>query len=373
MVETITPVVYGGRARWVGALILHALGATLAAVLFGAALGAVGGMLGAPFGRAGMLVVGAFALLYAAGTLPGVHVAVPQLRRQVPDWWRTFFSPPVTAFLYGAGLGIGFLTFLTTGALVVVAIAAAASGSVWVGVLLMAPFGVARGLSAIVAANVTTVDAGPRLVDRLAGRSDVLRRTTIGAVLVLVGVLGLVAGLRGSGGWADLAVAVLAVTFGWAATSKLVGGRRWRTTLTAHRLIAGIARVAFRGVPALELVVPILALAGYQRAAAAWALVLLAGFTAEVVRVRVAVGADVPCGCFGRRGERGTGSQLARNGGLAAVALVGLFGASNEPIMRWPGAPGTGEVLPMVLATAGIAVAVFAAWQAAVWLGKGRA
>src|SRR5919108_375060 len=39
MVETITPVVYGGRARWVVALALHVLGATVTAALFGAALG----------------------------------------------------------------------------------------------------------------------------------------------------------------------------------------------------------------------------------------------------------------------------------------------------------------------------------------------
>jgi len=55
MVETITPVVHGGRARWMGALLLHALGATAAAAVFGAALGGIGRMLGAPWGRAGLL------------------------------------------------------------------------------------------------------------------------------------------------------------------------------------------------------------------------------------------------------------------------------------------------------------------------------
>ena len=56
MVETITPVVYGGRGRWVGALAVHVLGATLTAALFGAALGATGAALGAPYGRAGLLL-----------------------------------------------------------------------------------------------------------------------------------------------------------------------------------------------------------------------------------------------------------------------------------------------------------------------------
>ena len=93
MVETITPVVYGSRARWIRGVVLHVLGATLTAAAFGAALAALGLRIGAPFGRAGLVLVAGVALVYAAGTLPGVEVPVPQLRRQVPDWWRTFFSP----------------------------------------------------------------------------------------------------------------------------------------------------------------------------------------------------------------------------------------------------------------------------------------
>ncbi|HEY7476859.1 MAG TPA: MauE/DoxX family redox-associated membrane protein [Actinomycetota bacterium] len=373
MAESITPVVYGGRSRWVGALVVHALGATLAAAVFGAVLGAIGALLGAPFGRAGLVLVSAIAVVYAVGTLPHVSVAVPQLRRQVPDWWRTFFSPHVTAFLYGAGLGIGFLTFLTGGALVVVSVAAVASGSPWVGVLLLAPFGLVRGLSAIVAGNVTTDEAGPRLVDRLVARPDRWRRVAIGGVLVVVAVLSITAATGSSDGWAALAVATLAVTFAWAAAAKVMGARRWRGVVAAHRLPTAAERLAFRGVPAVEALVPILAIAGYRVAASAWALVLVAGFAVETVRVRTVLGPDVPCGCFGGRVERGTGWLLARDAGLAALAVVGVAAGVDEPLLRWPGAPGPGEILPMVLATVGIAVGAFAAWQAAVWLGKGRA
>ena len=42
MVETISPVVYGTRTRWVGALALHAAGATATAAAFGAAVAAAG-------------------------------------------------------------------------------------------------------------------------------------------------------------------------------------------------------------------------------------------------------------------------------------------------------------------------------------------
>ena len=46
MAQTITPVVYGGRTKWLGALALHVIGATLTAVVFGAGLGLLGGLLG---------------------------------------------------------------------------------------------------------------------------------------------------------------------------------------------------------------------------------------------------------------------------------------------------------------------------------------
>ena len=125
MVETITPVVYGGRARWAAALALHVLGATATAALFGAALGLVGGLLEAPWGRAGAAFLAVVALVYALGELPRVTATVPQLRRQVPDWWREFFSWPLAATLYGAGLGVGFFTYVSHGTLVAVASAIA--------------------------------------------------------------------------------------------------------------------------------------------------------------------------------------------------------------------------------------------------------
>ena len=110
MVETITPVVHGGRAwRWAGSVALHVTGAVASSAAFGVALGSAGALLGAPWGGSGSLLVAVVAGLYLLreGTL--VQLQVPQLRRQVPQWWRTFFPVPVAAFLYGAGLGVGTL------------------------------------------------------------------------------------------------------------------------------------------------------------------------------------------------------------------------------------------------------------------------
>src|SRR5512134_2076601 len=129
MVETITPVVHGGRrSRWARFLVLHVAGAMAAAAAFGAILGGAGALLGAPWGAAGLGLVAALAALYLAREVFGLRVPVPQLRRQVPDWWRTYFPFGPASFLYGIGLGVGFLTYLSHGTLVVISAAAVASG-----------------------------------------------------------------------------------------------------------------------------------------------------------------------------------------------------------------------------------------------------
>ncbi len=81
-----------------------------------------------PGAAAGAVIVAGVALLYLVRELTGIRIPVPQLRRQVPDWWRTYFGRPLAAFLYGAGLGVGFFTFLGHGTLVVVTVGVAATG-----------------------------------------------------------------------------------------------------------------------------------------------------------------------------------------------------------------------------------------------------
>src|SRR5205809_2949942 len=114
MAQTITPVVHGGRrGRWARSVAAHVVGATASAAALGAALGAAGRVLGGPWGRAGLAAVAVVAVLYSARELLGLSVPLPNLHRQVPEWWRTFFPPPVAALLYGAELGVGFVTFLS--------------------------------------------------------------------------------------------------------------------------------------------------------------------------------------------------------------------------------------------------------------------
>jgi hypothetical protein len=370
MVETITPVVYGGRARWIGALVLHVAGATSTAALFGAVAGALGALLGAPWGRAGMVALALSAAVYAIAETPRVTATVPQLRRQVPDWWRGFFSWPIAATLYGAGLGIGFFTYLSHGTLVVVCAAALVSGDPFMGAMVVGIFGLARGLSAVRGANVRSQQESQRLVDVLAGSSDRGRAIANGAASATIGVLAVGVALRTTGGWSSLATAALAAAFAWAAIAKLVDAQAWRRTLAAHELPSWVERFARRAVPVAETAVPALALTGETRVAGAWALVLVGAFTVEAVRAWRHFGAQVPCGCFGGREPVAPGALLTRNAVLAVTALV--VASSAAPVSRtWPALPPEGEALPMVLAVAGVVVAAATAWTATRWLGRG--
>jgi hypothetical protein len=372
MVETITPVVYGGRARWVAALTLHAAGAIVTAAVFGLALGLLGRALGAPWGRAGSLALATLAVLYAVAELPRVPVVVPQLRRQVPDWWREEFGWPVAATLYGAGLGIGFFTYLGHGTLVVVAAGAVAIGNPWLGALIVATFGATRGLSAAVSAGVSDVEESRRLVDRLNARSAGRRAAANAAVMVGVGGSALALAVRSDDGWVAFSAAVLACVFGWAAAAKTFRHRRWGRTLAAHELPRMIRRVASWGTPIAEALVPLLALLGAERAAAAWSLVLLVAFSIELVRVRASMGPRVPCGCFGGRSTIASGTLWARNASLSGLAVVVMAFGTDAPVLDWPGRPGPGEVLPMLLATVGLAVAGLTVWRANAWLSGSR-
>ncbi len=373
MVETISPVVHGGRARWLGTLALHTFGATGTAALFGAALGRIGGVLGAPWQRSGLLALATVAALYALGALTPLRVPVPQLRRQVPDWWRTFFGRSFAAVLYGAGLGIGFLTYLSTGTLVVVAFAATASGRPAIGAAIVGPFGLVRGLSAVVSWRSVTQEQSRALVDRLVAGPGSARRIANGVALVLIALAAVAASARvAAGSWWPLSAAVLASVFAWATASKVVGWRRWLRALAAHGLPPALERVAAWAVPVVEAFVPVLVVAGMPRLAAMWSAVLLMVFSLAIVRARKRLGRRVPCGCFGGREAVDVRAALARNLALILTSAFVFARASDVPLISWPGMPTAGEVLPATLTFGALAVSALAAWRASAWLARGR-
>jgi hypothetical protein len=168
MVETITPVVYGnGHSTYRRAVVLFVASSTLSGATVGVALGALGGLAGAPWGAAGTWLVAATALLYVLREAGAARMPVPARRGQVPEWWRTFFSPSVAAVLYGGGLGAGFLTFLHHGTLVVVALASLAGGSPLWGAIAFGLFGATRGVTVLAGRRAESSEAAARVAERL--------------------------------------------------------------------------------------------------------------------------------------------------------------------------------------------------------------
>jgi hypothetical protein len=358
MVETINPVVHGGsRSRYGAALALHVVGATTAAAIFGAALGGVGALLGAPWGAAGALAVAFAAGLYLLREAFRVPVPVLEARRQVPDWWRTFFSRKVTALLYGAGVGIGFFTYLGHGTLLVVSVAALATGRPLVGALLIGPFGLARGM--VIGIGAWTQDASG-LVNRLAAFARRgWPRIAHGVVLAVVALCaGFAARELPRGDVSQVAAAALAIALAWAAVSKVVSARSWRRALSGYGLPAPVERVAAVVVPLAEASVPLLVLAGSPRIAGIAAAVLLLGFSAAILVARARRGADrLPCGCFGGARVRDYRAMLGRNAILAGVAVLAAAGGSDAAVRPRIVAPGREDLLPAAIVLVSLAVA----------------
>ena len=191
MAETVAPVVHGVR-RWLVAVATFVVGAVAAGAALGWALGlaaawAGGGSTHAAWAAA-VVVAG-----YAGREVGLVRLPVPQLRRQVPRRWREVLPLPATGFLYGAGLGLGFVTYVpvATFAAVVAAIVLAdpAAGAVALGA-----FGVGRAAALVAAtAGLRDWDAAADRFDRagrwLRPRGGGVRIANASAMAALAGVL----------------------------------------------------------------------------------------------------------------------------------------------------------------------------------------
>jgi methylamine utilization protein MauE len=373
MVQTITPVVHGGRrGRWLGSVAAYTFGATLSAAVFGAALGGLGRLLGAPWGSAGLWAVALVAALFAARELFGLPIPLPNLHRQVPDWWRTFFSAPVASLFYGLGLGIGFLTYISFGTLVAVTAAAVVSGSVLTGAVIVGAFGLARGLSVLVAWPGTTEQRLGRVMDRLdefgASRAPALTNgIALAAITIAAVAAAITAGGASGSGLASIAIAVV---FAWAALTKVLKPATWWASLEQYGL-GRTRRPAAIAVPAAELTVPVLVTLGQPVAASIVALVLLAAFSLALLRARRLHGNRVACGCFGKTRARDYRVLLARNAAVGALAAASLVG----PETSWRAglhAPHGIELLPVILTLAGAFLVAGLAWEAFQMIRAGR-
>ncbi|HUA05282.1 MAG TPA: hypothetical protein VMB27_15360 [Solirubrobacteraceae bacterium] len=151
MLASITPLgERGRRSKWWVTVSAFLIGAAAAGAAAGAALGALGSVaLPAHIGIAVLV-----AAIGVAIVLDGLPVAVPGPRRQVDERWLDQYRGWVYGAGYGAQLGVGVTTIVSSAAMYVAVLAAFLTASPVAGAVVLGCFGVVRGLTPLAAARV---------------------------------------------------------------------------------------------------------------------------------------------------------------------------------------------------------------------------
>ena len=155
MLASITPLGERGRqSHWGVTMSAFVLGSTAAGAVAGAVLGAAGGLvLGGALGARERLAALTAALVVAVA-LDVLPAAVPGPRRQVNERWLDQFRGWVYGLGFGAQLGVGVTTIVSSAATYVALLAAFLTGDPSRGALVLGCYGAVRGLTPLLAAHV---------------------------------------------------------------------------------------------------------------------------------------------------------------------------------------------------------------------------
>lgn len=170
--------------------VLHLAAMLVTALPTGAALAALGGLVGLDrLGPARWSVWAAVAVAYGLHELGLVRLPTPQRRWQVPEVWRRTLPPRTVAIGYGLLLGPGFLVYIRSTAYYLVLLGAALSGSPLLGAACSALIAVGRAVP-LFASSAYQARGGvlPGFL-RLTVRIDPWARITTGWLLVAGGVI----------------------------------------------------------------------------------------------------------------------------------------------------------------------------------------
>jgi hypothetical protein len=201
MLSSIHPL--GERARhnrWGVTAAVYCFGSTLGGAAGGAALGAVGaavGMAWRPPAWLTLAIAAAGCAAAAAADLLGRGRPLPGIHRQVNEDWLNRYRGWVYGLGFGAQLGLGVVTIVTTGAVYATALLAAVVGStatvaagVLLGAVVGAAFGAARALPLLLVGRVSNPDELRRNHRRVVARGPLARRLASGGLLMVAVVLG---------------------------------------------------------------------------------------------------------------------------------------------------------------------------------------
>ena len=201
MLSSITPLGERGRnRRWGPTVAAYTAASAAAGGALGGALGALGGLLAARLPLpATVMVIAVLAAIGVAldGGLAGLRL--PTVRRQVDETWLTEFRGWVVGLGYGAQLGVGVVTIVTTATVYLVWALALLTASAGAGALVGVTFGLVRALPLLGVGEVTDparLASAHRRLDRWRPRAH---RTAVGlqAGLAVLGLGLVVAGAMG--------------------------------------------------------------------------------------------------------------------------------------------------------------------------------
>jgi hypothetical protein len=188
MLASITPLgERGRRSVWGVTIVAFALGATLAGSAFGALVGAAGRLALAGAGPHPRLA-GLAAVLAVAICLDLRPGSAPGPLRQVNERWLDEFRGWVYGLGFGAQLGLGVTTVISSAATYVAVVAAFLTGNAARGALVLGCFGAIRGLTPLVTARVRRPDQLLALharLERWRGPSARAGVVLLGALLAL--------------------------------------------------------------------------------------------------------------------------------------------------------------------------------------------
>jgi hypothetical protein len=192
MLASITPL--GERSRgfsWGVTASAFAAGAVAAGALAGAAGGALGSV--APTGTWREIVGVALLALALAVDVSPLRRHLPSTRRQVNEDWLTRYRGWVYGVGFGAQLGSGLVTIVTSAAVYAAALGAVLCGSAVAGAAVGGSFGATRALSLLPAREATDPAALIRLHDRLGRAETLVQQLALVAEAAAIGLV--VAGL----------------------------------------------------------------------------------------------------------------------------------------------------------------------------------
>jgi hypothetical protein len=177
MLASITPL--GERSRgssWPVTVAAFIAGAVAAGALAGASIGEIGGLLPDGHGWRAALVLTAVAVAVLFDATP-LRARLPTSRRQVNEDWLARYRGWVYGLGFGAQLGLGVVTIVTSATIYSTAAVALAASRPGIGALVGASFGAVRGLSLVFARQARDPLSLGALHRRLAGLEPGVRRS----------------------------------------------------------------------------------------------------------------------------------------------------------------------------------------------------